>query len=1273
MKSLNKNYIFSLFFLMLFHIVSAQNIDKLWSKKAISQKTSIENIKGFSNKNKLSELNLNLESLKKYLKKAPIRKNKISRSSLILSFPNSDGELEKFQVYEASVMEESLQNKYPNIKTYTGKGIDNPNLRIRFSLTNMGFHGMILDNLSSTTFIDPLKESNSYLVYRKSSLSPPEEAFQCKFDDFNSHASKAPTNVSAKQSNADDGKLRTFRLAIATTGEYSQFHLDNQGISASATDSEKKEAVLSAIVTTITRVNAIFERDVALTMKLVSNNTDIIFLNSANDGFSNDDSDSLIDESQQKIDAIIGSSNYDIGHTFSTGGGGLAQLNSPCIPGQKAKGITGDAKPIGPSYDIDYVAHEMGHQFGAHHTFNATAGNCAGNSYRGTAVEPGSGSTIMAYSGLCSPYNVENFSDDYFHLVSIREIWANIEEGASSCGSISTINNSAPTIEVLQNYIIPVSTPFQLTANASDVNGDNLTYTWEQLDTEVAAHPLVATSNQGPSFRSIPPSDSETRVFPSMETVLGGNTSNEWEVLPSVSRTMKFGVNVRDNNENGGQSASKELNIEFVNTAGPFKVTSQTEEEEWSAGTVQTVNWDVANTDKDPIYCAKVNILFSEDGGVTFPITLASNVPNNGSYNIVAPSKTTTVGRIKIESVGNVFFNTNIKNISIETSEFVMDFDVTSKISCAPNEVIFNMTYKTFLSFNEETTFTATDLPEGATVSFNPESASENDTSVEMKISGIGEEDDGDYGITVKGTSVNEEKNTAVFLKVFSDNIISPKLNLPENNLESVFEPYSLDWNLSDNIEEYIIEIASDIDFKTIVEASTSTVNNYEPKLLEFNKDYYWRIKGKNNCGESSFSEVFKFTTANVICSSNSSKDTPLNIPDNSSRGVSSIITIVDNKIVTDINVTVNALHEWVGDLTLILKSPSGKEVILSENNGDEGLNYTNTVFDDEADNSIIFGNSPFTGSFIPQESLSEFKNEESYGNWTLKAIDGGPDDYGSIQNWSIEICGENVIGNDDDKDGVINDIDICEFTPLGSEVDDTGCSIFSLPENNFTIEGIGETCPDTGNGQINISTKEAHNYAIFIDGSKIEFTNSVEISGFLPNSYDFCIEVIDESFRQCFSVDIAESDEVSGKTTLNLGKATVILENGTAPFSIFVNNKLVLETDSNEFVIDVKNGDFVEVKTKLACEGIYSKSIIISNDILAYPNPTKGNLKIALPITEKSVFIELYNLQSQLLSAKKYQVIDGKVDLDLSNKATGLYFVKVNLNIPMILKIIKE
>ncbi|MBK5209777.1 MAG: hypothetical protein JJE44_09790, partial [Flavobacteriaceae bacterium] len=822
-----KHFISALFLCLLMFSVSAQNKDELWTKRTDFEKTTSKKLIRKSIPKKFETYQLNVNQLKNRLNNAPKRKGNLEKSTTVISFPNEKGKLEKYQVFEASIMEESLQKQYPNIRSYVGKGVDNPGSIIRFSVTPLGLHAMVLGDAEGSVFIDPYIENNdSYIVYSSKNL-PSTEPFECKFDEVNTSQKTSATTISAKDENANDGKLRTFRLAVATTGEYSQFHLTRQNISPTATDAEKKAAVLSAIVTTMTRVNGIFERDVSLTMKLVVNNAAIIFLDADTDGFTNTDSDKLISESQTVIDANIGTANYDIGHTFSTGGGGLAQLNSPCGTG-KARGITGSSNPVGDPYDIDFVAHEMGHQYGAHHTFNGDKGNCTGDQRNGgTAVEPGSGSTIMSYAGLCAPQNVQLVADPYFHLVSIREMFANISTGQSTCAVPSVTGNNVPTVENVPNYTIPISTPFVLNATATDIDGDNLTYTWEQLNTETTTYPLVSTATIGPAFRSMPPTVSSKRYFPNQTTVNAGNLAETWEVLPSVGRTMRFGVNVRDNNSVGGQSASKETVVTFIGSAGPFKVTSQSAAVIWPTGTAQTITWDVANSNLVPVNCSFVNVLLSVDGGLTYPITLVSNAPNDGSQPIVVPNiPTTTIARIKVESVGNIFYSVNSKNITIQTSEFIMNFDASSKNVCIPNDAVYNFTYNVYNGFNEETTFKATG-PLGTTVTFDPVSTSADNTPVRMTVSGIANDDVGNYDISVTGTSASITKTTVVNLGVFSSTINAPVLNLPANGSTEVLKPFTLSWANDVNALNYNVEIATDPSFATIVEFANVNINSY--------------------------------------------------------------------------------------------------------------------------------------------------------------------------------------------------------------------------------------------------------------------------------------------------------------------------------------------------------------------------------------------------------------------------------------------------------------
>jgi subtilisin-like proprotein convertase family protein len=1275
MKQLSNKYLLLLVFLFsIIFSVSSQKKDEMWLKTFNKDRSGISKFERKTIPNKYELYTLNTAILKNKLKTSPKRKNFSSKSNTIVSFPNAQGTLESYEIFEASILEESLQKKYPNIKSYIGKGIENPTSIIRLSITPLGLHGMILQENGSTNFIDPYsKEDESYIIYSKNNL-PLIEPFECKFDEINTNSKPTVSTTSLKAENATDGNLRTYRLAVATTGEYSQFHLTNQNISPLASDTEKKAAVLAAIVVTMTRVNAVFERDVALTMELVANNTNVIFLDAATDGFTNNDGSVLINESQSIIDANIGVQNYDIGHTFSTGGGGLAQLNSPCTS-SKARGITGSSSPIGDSYDIDYVAHEMGHQFGAHHTFNGDAANCGGgNRNDATAVEPGSGSTIMAYAGICAPQNIQQNSDDYFHLVSIREMWANISSGnSSSCAEITATNNNAPTLEDFPNYTIPKATPFVLNATATDTDGDVLTYTWEQLDTEITAVPLVSTATGGPAFRSVGPSSSSMRYFPNQLTVNAGDLANLWEVLPTVERTMRFGVTVRDNALNAGQTVSDEAILTVSAAAGPFLVTSQETSTTWDAGTSQTITWDVASTNQAPVNCSLVNIVASFDGGITYSTILASNVINDGSHEIVVPNITSNTVRIKVESVGNVFYSVNKSNITIQASEFIMDFDSYTKSACVPNSVTYNFTYNTFLNFDETTLFSATGNPAGTTVQFNPASASNNNTAVEMTITGINNTHIGAYDISVKGTANSVEKTTITSLNIFSSTITATTLISPINNATNVLKPFNFSWSTDVNVSTYQIDIASDASFSTIIETAIVSEANFSPQNLQNNSTYYWRVKAINNCGESNYSETYSFTTENEVCNAYISTDVPKDIPDNLSLGVSSSINITSNTIIRNVTVNLTITHTWIGDLTLSLISPSGTSVLLSANLGDDADGYTNTTFDDDATTQINFGTAPFTGSYKPQGNLSDFFNEEANGQWLLKVVDSGNDDIGKIQSWSLNICGVQINTNDDDNDGVSNDVDQCPNTPSGTTVNELGC--FALSANNFTIEATGETCPNKNNGQVIISATEAYNYSVTINGTAYNFTNTTNAvaEGLAPGTYDFCISVEGETYTQCYSVTIESGTVAKAAANITSNKATIAIEQGTAPYNVFINGESILQTYSTSFTVDVKHGDLLQVKTSVTCEGMFSKQIEMFETITAYPNPTNGQFEIALPISEKEITVELFSIHGQLISSKTYPVMYGKIQLNLENKPAGLYLAKVYLEQPISLKIIKQ
>ena len=672
---MKKSFLLFVFLFCIQTIVFSQNQANPWLETSETRTNSMNKEYRNFTPNHYTLYSLNINQLQQRINTVPLRDSNVV-SDVIISFPTINGKIENFRIYEDPVLDEALTERYPSIRSYLGQHIKNTSTVIRFSVSNNGVHGMITSGSHKTVYIDPYTENKEfYMAYSREDIPDnafANEFFECRADDI--ITTPLENNEALPARNADDSTLRTYRLAVVCTGEYSAYHLNNQGIDPDANDEEKKEAVLNAINTTMTRVNGIFERDLALTMVVINNNTEIIFLDPDTDGLTNDDVIELINECQEVCDTVIGNANYDIGHAFGTEGGGVAALNSPCVTGNKALGMTGLNTPIGDFFNVDFVAHEMGHQFGGNHPQN---NNCQRTS---VSIETGSGSSIMGYAGICAP-NVQNNSDDYFNGVSIAEMWNNISAGASSsCPEMSSTENQAPIITPTENFMIPISTPFVLKGNATDPEENEITYCWEQIDATPAPMPPSPTSANGPLFRTLDPTINADRYMPALSTVVAGDLGSTWERLPSVSRTMSFRLTIRDNALIGGATASEDMTVTSTNSAGPFIVTSQTTNESWDLNTNQTITWDVANTDAAPISEATVNIFLSTDGGVTFPTQLAANVPNTGSASIVVPTSLdpTTEARVLVMGVVSPFYQVNTANFTITDVLGISDLDSTN-------------------------------------------------------------------------------------------------------------------------------------------------------------------------------------------------------------------------------------------------------------------------------------------------------------------------------------------------------------------------------------------------------------------------------------------------------------------------------------------------------------------------------------------------------------------------------------------------------------------
>ena len=794
------------------------------------------------------QFQLNTSQLLKKLLKTPLRESK-NKASIILSLPNGLGGFEDFEIFESQILSIELSKKYPTIKSYVGRSTKSTST-VRFSYSpSQGFNASISNNKSATILIKPSNLKNEkYISFSRKDISE-ESNFECQtIEDIKN-------SVSDISRRTNDGYLRRYRLAVATTAEYSGFFLDG----TEANDTERKTKVLAAINTSLTRINGIFERDFAITMELVSNNDLTIFLDPSTDPFNG----SFNSELQNTLDNTIGDSNYDVGHLFAYEGsvrGNAGCIACVCTTGSKGSGYTIHNAPDSDYFNI-IVSHELGHQFGGYHVQSSS--NCRSSAGL-QEVEPGSGSTIMGYAGICPP-NVQNRPDDYFNYVDIRDIiqWTRND---SSCAELITTGNNDPTVNAGNNYTIPKSTAFILEGTASDIDSsNNLTYCWEENDPENPYSSDYPSSTRvlGPMYRSKLPISEPIRYMPQLSDVLSGNLTPTWEVTPSVSRTLDFVLTVRDNALLGAKTASDEMTVTIDDNFNPFRVTSQNTAENWNVGDTKTITWDTANTTNSPINATNVDIFLSVDGGYTYPYTIASNIANDGSESIVIPeiSSSTTEGRFMVKASNNIFFAVNETNINIQSSEFILKFDDYTKTVCIPNIVKFNFTYKTFLGFSEVTNFSAGGIPTGVNVSFNPSSALADGTQVEVIVSNTTAFPLGINQFNVIGTSTNVTKQAVLNLSTYSNSIAEPQLSLPSNNQFNVDTNTTFSWNSNNNAENYSIEIATDNLFSSIIDSSTINDNNYISNNLEYNTHYFWRVKATNSCGTSLFSNTFNFTT----------------------------------------------------------------------------------------------------------------------------------------------------------------------------------------------------------------------------------------------------------------------------------------------------------------------------------------------------------------------------------------------------------------------------
>ncbi|WP_396185856.1 reprolysin-like metallopeptidase [Flavobacterium sp.] len=999
-----KKYTYLLLIIIIFfnHRSFAQSINN-WqvTKESEVYKTRLKiDKKNIPSKYKI--YSLDFKSLKSNFKTATINTTgKKTKTPLLMDFPSEDGTMETFRIEKISVLHPDLEAKYPEIQSFYGVSEENQLNKIYISTSPSGFNGLITGE--KTIYIDPLERSDTstYIVYdKKDYIKNPDDVFVCDAD--MNQFSEAKTTITAKTTNLVDGKIRTYRLAVACTSEYTAYYGNTVA------------GALAAINTTVTRVNSVFKTDVGIQFQIVAGNNRLIYRNNVNidaspdsDPYDNYDGSQMLNINTANITGLLGVGAYDIGHAFSTGGGGIAGTG-PCTAASKGNGVTGIVTPQFDQFDIGYVAHELGHQFGASHTQSNSCQNSAASS-----MEPGSGTTIMSYAGICPP-NIQADADAYFHARSIQQMTTTIL--ANTCEVETTIANNEPVITAIPDRTIPKSTPFILTGIATDNDaGDaaRLTYCWEQMDAASSGNVSpVASSTSTPMFRSIIPTLSATRTFPNLNDIIS-NTNPTWEVLSSVGRTLNFRLTVRDNNPLGGQTNQDNV-IVTVGTAGPFVLTAPNTSVIWYVGTSQTVTWNVASTNT-ATYSLNVNIKLSTDGGLTYPITLLSNTPNDGTQAITVPNNIGKNNRIKIEAAANIFFDISNANFEIKANSFDLTAAEPTISVCKPNNAVYTLNYTPAPGFVEVTTFSAVGLPIGAVATFSPTTRS-TAGAVTMTVSSINTLAIGNYSFNANGTSTSANINLPLTLKVFDNNIGNITLTSPTNGATNQQTSVLLQWNAITSASSYIVEIATGPTFSTIRETATVTSNSYQTINLTSGTINYWRVRPVNSCITGANSETFVFQIASDFCKTYTNKyyeNNDFTWETNSTNAVSARMDVPDNVIISKVSFYMKATHGSVADIKMQFSGPTG---IFAEiyNRDCTGSNF-DINFDDAGTTApTCSGTSPaMRGTQQASQSLSKFNGTSSLGTWILLATDRGANaSAGTFTDFQVSICGKLQIVN---------------------------------------------------------------------------------------------------------------------------------------------------------------------------------------------------------------------------------------------------------------------
>ncbi|MEL7248947.1 MAG: reprolysin-like metallopeptidase [Bacteroidota bacterium] len=1216
----------SILFLLLAFVFStaiAQSSSDIWTTKQVSDLNlePEEVLHYFATDYRLVEINPN--------DLAPLLLSE-ERSTRPVTIPKPDGTSMTVRIRPVSVMAPELAERYPGIQTFEVLPDGGKVLGGRVGWTYQGFHATVRTT-QGTIYVDPYAKQGSryYVTYNvEDNLeNGPWEGFVCDVTgeeglDIGDIYSPAEVQDQLDRSfgprNGASIVQRRYRLAMACTGEFSDFHDGDIDI------------IMSAIATIVNRVNEVFGRDLAIQLELVANNDEIIFLDRTTDPYENE-TDEMLADNPGVLASRIGNENYDIGHVISTGpfsGQGVASLRGVCRNQFKGAATSTRNAPQGDPFVINILCHEMGHQFGGTHVQSG----CQNVSII-SAVEPGGGTTIMGYAGICpNGYNIATNSDDYYNNSSLEQmIEYSRNDLGNACAEQIDEGNSIPDItEDYENgFHIPISTPFELTASATDMEEDPLTYNWEQADINSSfpydddngvygPFPGQPIGNS-PLFRSFPPTSSPTRVFPQLQKIVN-NQSDNTETLPTYSRAMTFRCTVRDNHPTSGGAAWVQVNFRAAEEAGPFLVNSPNAgNEEWAVGDYVEVTWDVANSDMAPVNCQRVNIRLSTDGGFTYPITLLSNTPNDGSAFVTVPDAVGNEARVRVEAADNIFFdisNDDFEIVPATEAGYTLESNPLFQEVCVPEETaVIDIMTASILDYDSTITLEIlTDLAaEGIVGSFdNTEIQPGENASLNLDFSGS--TFDGTLSVEIQASTVDQGSTTrTIDIEVYNNDFSALALQTPADGSTGIVLSAEFSWTDLPNAFAYDFEIATNPAFgeDDLLEAAGDlTEVTFTPDaLFESNTLYFWRIRPINECGPGPWSVPFTFHTENAICESSISEDTPITIPGAGPLPTRiSSINVDFQGTISDINIPyIDVAYQPIQNFQVRLRSPDNIEVLLYDGNC-FSTDLVNIGFDDDSPLEI---QCPPTNQSVyqPVEALSLFNGEDTEGEWQLEVqiLETGFGVPGSLDDWEIEFCAS----GGSDAPSVERNTGLCVRPEGGNPITNDLLAVEDASQNSFQLEYTVVTVPAYGD--------------LFFLGEVLE---------------------VGDIFRQ---------------SSVDAGNVTYVNTDGSQT------------SDSFSFVVEDGTGGFLpvtnfDITIDASCV-VNNENLTLGTPFNLYPNPTNGQVTLQWgEATVEEMRLRVFNVQGQLMVENIVAKGTLQSALDLSNVPAGIYLVQIGQHVERVI-----